>query len=160
MTASPKVSRMLMIATYVVGGVGLALALSANDRVKTAEWAAAVAVGCSGIISFVRHSIFHRSDAARMHWDYGRRNDFQIEVGLANLAVGVVGILSWALHWGVRAQGAIVITYGIYLLGAAVLHASELGHTRSEGGGRYRATIAAVTFSVVLLGCGIYIVSV
>ena len=35
-----------------------------------------------------------------MHWDYGRRNDFQIEVGLADLSWGLVGLTAWFLDWG------------------------------------------------------------
>ena len=34
--------------------------------------------------AFVRHAVLHRSDAARMGWDLGRRNNFQIEVGMAS----------------------------------------------------------------------------
>lgn len=159
---SPKISRVLMIATYAIGGVGLFVAFSAmssGDRAKSAEWAAVVAVGGSGLLSFVRHSIFHRSDAARMNWDYGRRNDFQIEVGFANLAIGISGVLSWLLDWGIRAQGAVVITYGIYLLAAALLHGSELARPRHEGGGRYAPAVAAFAFAGALLASGIYIVS-
>ena len=85
-------------------------------------------------MSFVRHSVFHRSDAARMGWDYGRRNDFQIEVGLANLAIGATGIAAWALGWGVHAEGTVVVVFGLYLLGAALLHGSEIKDIRGGGG--------------------------
>ena len=41
-------------------------------------------VGALGVAAFVRHAVLHRSDAARMGWDLGRRNNFQIEVGMAS----------------------------------------------------------------------------
>ena len=146
-----------MIATYVVGGVGLALAfnaMAAGDTSTGAAWASAVAVGGSGLLSFVRHSIFHRSDAARMRWDYGSRNDFQIEVGLANLAWGVVGIAAWALDWGVEAQGAVILVFGLYLLFAGILHLSEAFAPQAAGGHRYASTVATFAFASALVVCG------
>ena len=42
-----------------------------------------------------------------MKWDPGGRTDnFQIEVGMANLAWGVVAIASVLLDWGTYAQAA------------------------------------------------------
>ncbi len=151
-----------MAATYVVGGLGLFMAfnyLGKDDKAAAAAWASAGAVGASGILSFVRHSIFHRSDAARMGWDYERRNDFQIEVGLANLAIGLVGIGAWVLGWGIKAEGAVVLVYAIYILGAAVLHASEFRHSAQEGGGRTGALIGTTAFALALLYAGIVLVN-
>jgi hypothetical protein len=156
--ADPAVSRRLMMATYAVGAVGLAVSfwyLGDGDAGASAAWAAVVAVGGSGLLSFVRHSVFHRSDAARMGWDYGRRNNFQIEVGLANLAIGATGIAAWALGWGVHAEGTVVVVFGLYLLGAALLHASELRDSGAEGGGRFGPLLATVAFSAALLWVGV-----
>jgi len=160
----PTVSRRLMTATYLVGGLGLFVAfyyLSQGDEAAAAAWAwaSAGAVGASGVLSFVRHSVFHRSDAVRMGWDYGRRNDFQIEVGMANLAVGLVAIASWALGWGTAAEGAVVVVYAIYMLGAAVLHGSELRHSTQEGGARPAALIGATVFATALLYMGLAVVN-
>ncbi len=155
---SPSISRWLMIATYAVGGFGLAMAfnsLGSGDRSAAASWAAAVAVGGSGLLSFVRHAVFHRSDAARMHWDYGGRNDFQIEVGLANLSWGLVGLAAWMLDWGTKAEGSITLVFGLYLLGAGILHGTELRGSEESGGGRYAPTVATVAFAVALLVCGV-----
>ncbi len=153
----PAISRWLMRATYAVGGIGLFVSfwlMSSGNREAAAAWASAVAVGGAGLLSFVRHSVFHRSDAARMNWDLGRRNDFQIEVGLANLAWGVTGVAAWALDWGTRAEGGITIVFGLYLLGAAVLHASELRQPEESGGGRLAPTLATAAFAVMLLAAG------
>lgn len=156
-SADPRVSGRLMTATYVVGGAALFLSFlrQGSDATAAAYWAAGGCVGAVGILSFVRHSVFHRSDAARMGWDYGRRNEFQIEVGLANLAWGVVGVLTWALAWGTAAAGAVTLSFGLYMLGAALVHVGNLRH-RAEGErhDRLGATIAGGAFAIALMVAG------
>ena len=147
-----------MWATYAVGGLGIFMGLyllGTGDTAAAASWVCACAVGGAGLLSFVRHSIFHRSDAARMGWDLGRRNEFQIEVGLANLAWGVVGIAAWALAWGTTAQGAVIIIFGLYLLFAALLHLSDIFKAPDEGGRRFGPLIATTVFAVFLLVPGV-----
>lgn len=156
--ADPAISEKLMWATYAVGAAGVFISLyflGSGDRAASAAWVAALAVGGSGIISFFRHSVFHRSDAARMGWDLGRRNDFQIEVGFANLAWGVVGIAAWALSWGMKAEGTVTIVFGLYLLLAAGLHLSNVAKPLDEGGKRYGPIINLTVFAVLLLIPGV-----
>lgn len=119
--ADPRPSRLLMILGYVVGGIGLALGFSEGAS-EAIEPVALWSVGLLGIVSFVRHSIFHRSDAARMKWDLGRTNNFQIEVGMANLAWGLAALAAVIWDWGVAAQAGITLVFGLYLLQTAVLH--------------------------------------
>ena len=58
-----------------------------------------------------------------MKWDLGGRTDnFQIEVGMATLAWGVVAIASVLLDWGTYAQAALTLVFGLYLLFAASIH--------------------------------------
>jgi hypothetical protein len=155
--ADPRVSGLLMAATYAVGAVALFMSFltMSRDATAAASWAAAGAVGLVGVLSFVRHSVFHRSDAARMGWDMGRRNEFQIEVGTANLAWGITGILAWALAWGTSAAGAVTISYGIYMATAAVLHLSEVpgaaGHGRRS---RVGPAVASAAYAVALVVAG------
>ncbi len=152
-----------MIATYAVGGFGLFMSLlylGRGESGTSADWAAAVAVGGSGLLSFVRHSIFHRSDAARMKWDLGRRNDFQIEVGFANLSWGLVGIAAWLFEWGTRAEGAVVLVFGLYMVMAAALHGSELRRAKEEGGGRAGPAVASLVFAGFLIWAGAAAVTV
>ena len=86
------------------------------------EPVALLAVGVLGVVSFVRHAIFHRSDAARMKWDIGRTNSFQIEVGIANLAWGLLAIAGVVWDWGVTSQAAVTAVFGVYLLLASGIH--------------------------------------
>jgi hypothetical protein len=127
-----------MAITQVVGTVGLAWAaiLLVNRGGAAAIGIVALTAGLMGIVSFVRHSIFHRSDAARMKWDLGRRNDFQIEVGLANLAWGLFALVSVLWGWGTAAQATATGIFGLYLASASTLVFSasrEPGQRRSLG---------------------------
>jgi hypothetical protein len=141
-----------MWATYLAGGVGIAIAFSTlGDTPATLDWGCLLAVGVSGILSFVRHSVFHRSDAARMHWDLGVRNNFQIEVGLANLAWGLVAILAVLLDWGLVAQATTFLIFGIYLLGVVGMQVVSPGGKRRSIG----PLIAMAAFGMMLVLVGI-----
>ena len=121
----PRISQVLMQVTWLVGGIGLFFgfsALSSGQIPTAAQWVAVWSVGGVGVLSYVRHSVFHRSDAVRMGWDLGKRNDFQLEVGFANLAWGVVAWTAAWLDWGTMVLASLILVFGIYMLQAAVLH--------------------------------------
>lgn len=121
---NPRISGALMTATYLVGGLGYLIGFS---RIGPGEAESAIApvallsVGVVGVLSMVRHSIFHRSDAVRMGWDLGARNNFQIETGLANLAIGVPALLAVGFDWGTVAMAIMTLAYAVYFLGVTVL---------------------------------------
>lgn len=67
--SNPKASRFLIVATLIIGAIGYFigfLKIISNGVEAAASPVALMCVGVVGIISMVRHSIFHRSDAARM----------------------------------------------------------------------------------------------
>lgn len=110
-----------MIATYIIGGAGLAIGFgTVNADPPSLTLAVLLTIGGGGILSFFRHAVFHRSDAARMGWDYGTTNAFQIETGLANLAWGLVAALAVIFGWGIAVEATTFLTFGIYMIGAAV----------------------------------------
>ncbi len=150
--ADPRPSLIVMIATYVVGGVGVFIGFATiNSTPPSLTWATLLAVGGSGVLSFVRHSLMHRSDAARMGWDYGKRNNFQIEVGLANLAWGLVAFLVVALDAGLAAQGTVLAVFGCYLTSVAVMNfVAPGGQRRSIGPG-----IAITVYGLCLVYLGV-----
>jgi hypothetical protein len=78
-------------------------------------------VGIVGLLAFVRHVVFHKEDARRLGWETGRP-DWIFEVGFANLAFGLVGLLSVVMKSGMTAQALILLGYALYLLQAAILH--------------------------------------
>ena len=121
LSANPAISKWLMIATYVIAGAGLAVGIgTVNADPPSLTIAALLTIGGGGILSFFRHAVFHRSDAARMGWDYGTTNAFQIETGLANLAWGLVAVLAVLFGWGITVEATTFLTFGIYMIGAAV----------------------------------------
>jgi len=148
----PRSSLAVMIATYIVGGIGLAIGVSSVNR-DPAELSMSclLAVGAVGVMSFVRHALLHRSDAARMGWDYGRRNNFQIEVGIANLAIGVVALLAVILDWGLAVESATFLVLGVYIAAVSVLKVSSSVERRE----RRRAIVSSAAFGAVLLYVGV-----
>jgi len=135
-----------MVATYLVGGVGIGIGFyqMGISRPGAMRVPLLLAVGVVGVVSFFRHAVFHRADAARMGWDSAERNNFQIEVGLANLAWGLVAIAAAAWQWPTSAQGAIMLVFAVYMLGAALLHAADLPK-------RAGPTLGTASFAVCLL---------
>jgi len=66
-----------MILTYIAGAAGLFIGFATvQQNPPSLTIATLLAVTTSGILSFLRHSIFHRSDAVRMGWDLGKTNNF------------------------------------------------------------------------------------
>ena len=149
---SPVPATVAMWVGYVIAGLGLFLAglePSATDALRpVALWS----VGALGVISFVRHALLHRSDAVRMGWDLGRRNNFQIEVGMANLAWGLAALGAVAFGWGTNAQAAITLVFATYLLQAFVLHvmASRDGSGDRRGPRAWSPTLATLALALAL----------
>jgi|TARA_B110000495_G_C22989642_1_gene582595 hypothetical protein len=122
--SDPRISQFLMTTTFVVGAIGYFfgfLKISSGSPEEAVGSVALLSVGVVGILSMVRHSVFHRSDAIRIGWDQGRRNNFQIEVGFANLAIGLPAIIAVAFDWGVVVEAAFVIAYALYFVQVTVL---------------------------------------
>ncbi len=150
--ANTKVASVLMALTYLAGGVGVAIGFgTVTGPDASLTWAALLSVGAAGLLSFLRHSVFHRSDALRMGWDSGRRNNFQIEVGIANLAFALLAILAVVLHWGLVAESAAILVFGLYLGGATIL---MLSSPRDAQARPWRAILAIGVFAAMLLAVG------
>ena len=91
----------LSIIGMITGSIGIFFGfyylsgnLSASIRIVTIT-----TVGIVGILAFVRHVIFHKSDAKRLGWETDRP-DWIYEVGFANLAFGTIGVLSVFINQG------------------------------------------------------------
>lgn len=135
--------------TYATGAVGVGIGLSTVHAEKpTLRVACLLAVGVAGFLSWIRHSVFHRSDAIRMGWDLGKRNSFQIEVGLANLAWALLAFLAVILDWGLRAEAASMLVFGFYLASVVIL--VVLG-PKDENAKRAWAPIIGMTIFATLL---------
>ena len=156
-SAPEKVARSQLIAwilhilELIVGIFGVGVGIS---RLPDASSALAVvtptAVGLVGLLAFVRHFLFHESDAKRLGWE-SNRAEFQYELGFANLAFALVALLAYFGGWAVAAQVAVVLGYGLYLLQAALLHTWQSVY----GEGRLRrlvqSALPALAFSLLML---------
>ena len=149
----PRPAKVLMVATYAVAAVGLALGFSAvaGDD-PDLGLAALLAVGGGGLLSFVRHALFHRADAARIGWTSERTNAFQIEVGLANLAWGAYAVLAVVLGWGLAAEAAGFLIFGLYMAAVAVFEVLSAG---GENRRPWSQVIPSAAFGLMLLTVGL-----
>ena len=139
-----RIAKSLMWLTYITAGVGLGIAGGASSR-EDGLVVVAWIVGLVGVISFFRHSVFHRADAARMGWEGGHAG-FQIEVGFANLAMGLAAIASVIWAWGPAAQGAVVLAYGLYILQSAIIHTANV--IRGSEHRRHDVVVAALSYAL------------
>src|SRR5918997_2281163 len=141
----------LHILELVAGGLGLGVGFSRlPDAASALAVATPTAVGLIGLLAFFRHFVFHQSDAKRLGWESGRP-EFQYEVGFANLAFALVAFLAYFGGWGVGAQAAGVLGFGLYLLQAALLHTWQSMH--GEGGLRHflQSAFPALVFSLCMI---------
>jgi hypothetical protein len=85
-------------------------------------WLLVIDIGVGGIFGFIGHTVFADRAAASIGWPAG--NPFQAEVAVANLAIGVLGILC---YW-FRSEfwTATVIATAVWLLGDAGGHVQQI----------------------------------
>jgi F0F1-type ATP synthase assembly protein I len=123
----PEQAARLFAASIAATAVGIFLGifLLFIDPVRAVLVALVVLVGIVGILSFFRHTVFFRSDQARMGWAPDHPQ-FQMEVGYANLAIGITALASAVFSWGMTAAAVSFFTYGLYLLGALAVHIRDV----------------------------------
>lgn len=124
---SPSAANLLFVVTLIVSilGIFLGLFFFFTDPGTGLRIAVILMVGLVGVFSFLRHTVFFRSDQARTGWTQDHPQ-FQMEVGWANLAIGVLALVSGILQWGMTAYAISFLTYGIYLSGALVTQVRDI----------------------------------
>ena len=149
---------LLMGATMAVSMIGIFVGIfSLFFNIESAiRIAAAVLVGVVGVISFVRHSLYYESDQIRMGWGQDHP-EFQLEVGYANLALGIWALVAAVLNWGLVVCGILLAVYATYLLCALLLHLSEAHaweelHIPAHRSRAIRSVVSTGFFVVVLAG--------
>lgn len=107
----------------LVGTIGLFLGFFYLASAPDTSFAivSVTTVGIVGILAFVRHVFFFRSDAERLGWQTDRP-DWMFEVGFANLAFGVMGLVAGLASSGAKVQAVVLLGYALYLFQAAMLH--------------------------------------
>jgi hypothetical protein len=131
-------SLIISIVRYCFIGVGVFLGyymfLQWRDARVALEVILITCVAFNGIISFISHVIFHKSDAERLGLESANPG-FQFEVGFANLAFGLAALLAVLGAWGVIANTILLVGYSLYVLQSVILHLSRYirGEKRSPG---------------------------
>jgi hypothetical protein len=131
----PKTANFLMILTYFLGGAGIALgiyALTGGGGPRALHWSLPLMVGAVGVVSLVRHSIFHVADARRA----GVESDpfYMIELGFANGAIGIVALVAFFSRWGIAAEASIMFVYALYLGMAFFIFLRKVMRAGVDGG--------------------------
>jgi len=84
-------------------------------------WLLLLSVGAQGIYTFVIHVFFPEQSAANIGWAV---SPFQYEVGIADLTVGVLGVLAFWGNFGFRL--AAVIAGVVWYWGDAIGHVKQM----------------------------------
>ena len=85
-------------------------------------WLLVIAVGLGSILAFFGHTVFAASTAESIGWPAG--NPFQTEVAVANLGVGITGVLCYWIRGNFWL--AAVIPFAVFQLGAAAVHIQQI----------------------------------
>jgi hypothetical protein len=119
---SKLLSLFFLVLGLVVGAVHLYLDNQPRTKGRVAEifllWFLVITVGVLSVFFFISHTVFAATSAASIGWPAG--NPFQSEVAVANLSVGVLGILCYWMRGSF--WNATVIGFSVWWLGDAVVH--------------------------------------
>ncbi len=103
--------------------LSLLIALTSHSKFNQRFFACLLffAVGFGGIWGFIMHAFFDSIASNNIGW---KANPFEFEVALANLALGVAGIIASFANWSYRA--AVVTVTTVFLWGAATGHIYQI----------------------------------
>jgi len=137
----------------VVGSIGIFFGFYflANKPLTSLEILTITTVGIVGVLAYIRHFIFHKSDAKRLGWETDRP-DWIFEVGFANLAFGFMGIFSVVAQWGKFAMALTIFGYALYLFQAGCLHGYRYFTDEKKSPARlWRATIPTLLYAGMMV---------
>jgi len=118
--------RLLSNVTDAAGAIGVFLGfyflLGHDHRATLALTALTIAFNVvMGSLSWIRHFLLWEQDSKALGVE-STEPFFHWEVGFANGAFAIGGLLAIVLGWGVRALAVAVLSYSAYLLQACALH--------------------------------------
>jgi small-conductance mechanosensitive channel len=85
------------------------------------KWFLFFPIGLQGLWAFLGHVFFAEQSAAAIGW---QTSPFQYEVGMANLGIGIVGVL--AAFRSIGFQTATALIASIFLMGAGIGHIRQI----------------------------------
>ena len=107
-----------------------------------------IGVAGSGIGGFFGHVFISDSVAESIGWPTG--NPFQLEVGFANLAIGVLGIVAMGRRDGFREATVIAVT--VFGVGATIVHLSDIIDTGNMAPGNTLQNVGNLLKPALLIG--------
>ena len=144
-----------LVLGLIVGAVYVYLDKQPRTTARVAEifllWLLVITVGIQGVFAFIGHTVFADATAASIGWPAG--NPFQSEVAVANLSVGVLGILCYWMRGNF--WNATVIGFAVWFLGDAVVHIRsivvEANYAPNNAGVTFYADILMPLIVIALL---------
>ncbi|MBH1974315.1 MAG: hypothetical protein I8H94_04470 [Rhodobacteraceae bacterium] len=128
----------LIIATFFSSNPGMA------DRYLT--WLLFLAVGVQGLWAGTTHVFFPKVGARYIGWDV---SPFQAELGVADLAIGFVAILSF---WqGLEFKAALVAYLVVFYLGVGLIHIRDAKARNNHAKGNFGALLGMTLLKAVTL---------
>jgi hypothetical protein len=135
-----------LVLGLIVGAIHVYLDKQHRTKRRVAEifllWFLVITVGIQGVFAFIGHTVYADTTAASIGWPAG--NPFQSEVAVANLTVGVLGILCYWMRGNFWT--ATVIGFSVWFLGDAVVHIKDIVVSAN-----YAPNNAGVTFYLDIL---------
>lgn len=136
----------------LAAGVHIALDNTVDSRIRKLELAwlylAGLSVAGSGLSGFFGHVFMSDVIAASIGWPAG--SPFQLEMGFANLALGVLGILAMGRRDGFRE--ATVIAVAVIGVGATIVHGLDILESGNLAPGNTVQNISNLLRPVFLIG--------
>jgi 4-amino-4-deoxy-L-arabinose transferase-like glycosyltransferase len=140
------------ILPLLIAVVHLSLDKSSQSRERKLEifllYLFGVGVAGSGIGGFFGHFFISDSVAESIGWPTG--NPFQLEVGFANLAVGILGIVAMGRRDGFREATVIAVT--VFGVGATIVHARDIIETGNLAPGNTLQNVGNLLKPALLIG--------
>ena len=136
----------------VAASVHIALDKSCRSRQRTLEifllYLFGVGVAAGGIGGFFGH--FFISDVVAESIGWPKDNPFQLEVGFANLALGILGIVSMERRDGFREATVIAVT--VFGVGATIVHIMDIVQTGNLAPGNTLQNVSNLLKPALLIG--------
>src|SRR5215208_2577321 len=107
-----------------------------------------IGVAGGGIGGFFGHFFISDSVAESIGWPTG--NPFQLEVGFANLALGILGIVAMGRRDGFREATVIAVT--VFGLGATIVHAIDIFESGNLAPGNTLQNVSNLVKPALLIG--------
>src|SRR5829696_2043027 len=107
-----------------------------------------IGVAGGGIGGFFGHFFISDSVAESIGWPTG--NPFQLEVGFANLALGILGIIAMSRRDGFREATVVAVT--VFGVGATIVHIMDIVQTGNLAPGNTLPNVSNLLKPVLLIG--------